>query len=160
RTIRAKIETKRRQFYKEVQKIYHTSWLGWVAVDKEAVKFAEEKSKEFSDFLKKLAEEVEKKGTEVENEELATLYRKLRDKILFRARLKSIKAVQVYLEPEDAKELLSEILNDISDKTEELKKRIEKAEKEKKQKRLRELQKELTLLQLKYEKFSKFAEMI
>ena len=76
----------------------------------EAVKFAEEKNREFSEFLKKLADEVERKGAGVKNEELAELYKKLRDKILFRSSQRSIKAIQVYLEPSDAKELLSEVL--------------------------------------------------
>jgi hypothetical protein len=75
-------------------------------------------------------------------------------------KLYSIKAIPIYLEPEDAKALLDAAIQHLSRDVEELSKRIEEAEREQKKHALKQLQQDLMYRQKLLESFKKFIETL
>jgi hypothetical protein len=100
----------------------------WVAVTEEAVREAQ-----------RVSENVRKKLAELGLAPLADRY--------------VVRAVPVYLEPEDAKELLAAAVARLSADARELKERIEEAEKEKKEKEVRKLKRKLAQVERLLDQF-------
>jgi len=154
RELARKIENLRRSFYNNCDKLFETSTLGWITVSTEGIKFAEEWNEIFTSALKNFAENyVKQKMNQLTDTKLKELYAKLYDKLLRRSNRRIVKAVKIYLEHEDAKELLNEIVTRLNDEILTLKERIKKAEEEKKKQRLRNLNVELNVKLLKLRMF-------
>jgi len=95
----------------------------WVAVTEDAVKEAQEVSKWVREELGKIPQLTTIKAVDLSRYE--------------------VKAVPIYLEPKDAKELLNAAVKSLSTDVEELKRRIEEAAKEERKSALAKLQKEV-----------------
>jgi len=152
--LKKKIENLRRYFYSQCDKLFETSTLGWVTVSEEGIKFANEWNERFRSALVTFANTlIAQKVNQASDPKLKELYTRLQNKLIARANKRIVKAVKVYIEPEDAKEILNEIVNKISDEIEEFKRRIEEAEKQKEEKKAKWLMRELTLKELKLKMF-------
>jgi len=159
--LKAKIETLRRKFYQECDKLFETSTLGWVTVSEDGIKFAQEWQETFSKTLIEFAEKLIKSKIEkAENEELKVLYSKLYSKLIERSKRKIVRTIKVYLEPEDAKELLDEIVSRLNTEVEVLRQKVKEAEEKKEKRRIYNLNKELTVKSLKLEMFKKILDKI
>jgi len=156
-----KIESLRRDFYYHCDKIFETSTLGWITTTEEGIKFAEEWNSKFAHALEVFADEyIGKKLEQVQDEELRRLYQKLYRKLRERAKSRLVKVIKVYIEPEDAKELLKEIVDRLSTELEILKRRVKEAEEKKRKSQLYRLNFELSVKELKLQMFKKKLEEI
>jgi len=114
----------------------------WIAVTDKAVKDAEEVSKWVREELNKLPIKQLRPDIDID-------------------RLYTVKAISVYLEPEDAKLLLETAIAELEEQREELERKIQEAEKEKKRKSdIRRLERELEYTKQVIEQFKKFLQQI
>jgi hypothetical protein len=142
--IASKLEGIRTEAAKMTQRVFcHVEEYGvWIAVTDEAV----EEAKRISKFVtEKLSELMPKLSQVKENVDLSRYF---------------VKAVPVYLEPEDAKELLNVAVRKLSDDVEALAEKIKKAEEEKNKKALRRLQQDYNYRRNLLEAFKKFLESL
>jgi len=137
----SRLEGIRRTAYTKIERIFaHVEEYGtWIAITEEAVKEA----KELSSWIREeLGKEPVKKALEVKGVDVDKVY--------------SVKAVTIYLEPEDAKELLNVATRHLSEDIEELAKKIAEAEKEQDKKALKRLNEDLAYKKALLESFRKF----
>ena len=127
--IASRLEGIRREAYTGIERIFaHVEELGvWIAVTDQAVEEA-----------KKLTEWIQ-----TELKKIAKLYELRPDVMNELSKRYGVKAIPVYLEPEDAKEILKKAIEACSKDVEELKQRIEEASKEKKKSYLKKLEQKL-----------------
>jgi len=152
--LKKKIENLRRNFYAQCDKLFETSTLGWVTVTEEGVKFANEWNERFKSALVTFANTlIAQKLNSTSDPKLKELYLRLQNKLIARANRRIVKAIKIYIEPEDAKELLSDIVSRLNEEVEEFKRRIEEAEKKSEEKKIKWLMRELTLRELKLKMF-------
>ena len=140
--VAARLEGIRRACYKMIEKVYAfvEEYGTWIAVTDEAV----EEAKKLSEYVKK---------------ELSGLpqLKQVKDIDLDAY---SVKAIPVYLEPEDAKELLRAAVRHLSEDVEELQAKIKKAEEEQKRSALDRLTKDLTYREALLDAFKRFLERL
>lgn len=154
--LRRKLVNLRIDFNYHRDKLFATSLLGWLTTSEEGIKFAEEWNEKFKNALKTFAETiVKKKIMETSDEKLKQLYSKLYDKLIRRAERQIVKAIKIYLEPKDAKEILNDIVTKLNDDILELKKRISEVEKEQEKSKLYRLNSMLLTLEFKRDMFDK-----
>ncbi len=132
-----KLETIRREAYRMVSRVfaYVEEYGTWIAVTEDAVREAHEVSKYVIGKL-----------TELGLSDKTSRY--------------VVKAVPIYLEPENAKELLNAAIEHLSNDVDELNRRIAEAEAEKKKKALSTLKKDLEYKQRLLEAFKNFLAQI
>jgi ribosomal protein L12E/L44/L45/RPP1/RPP2 len=123
------LQTLRWNAYSAMSRVFaYVEEYGWIAVTEEAVKEAA-----------KVSEYVRKKLAELGLGSIADRY--------------VVRAVPVYLEPNDAKELLAAAVAKLSADAAELKKKIEEAEKEKKEKEAKKLKRKLAQVERLLDQF-------
>jgi len=139
--IASHLEGLRRKCYERVSRIFaHVEDFGtWIAVTDEAV----EEAKKVSDFIKS---------------ELSKLQIDQVKKVDLNAY--SVKAIPVYLEPEDAKEILNVAIAHLSADVEKLEAKITEAEKEQKKEALRRLENNLKYKQELLNAFKRFLQTL
>jgi len=140
--VASRIEAIRRKAYEMVSKVFcYVEEMGvWIAVTEDAVREAQEVSKYVIEELSKIEALKQLKAVDLNRY--------------------SVKAVPVYLEPENAKELIYAAIRHLSADVEELAKKIEEAEKEQKRKYLAMLQKSYEYKLALLEAFKKFLSQI
>jgi hypothetical protein len=141
--VASKLEGIRAEAEKTVRRVFcHVEEYGvWIAVTDEAV----EEAKRISKFVTDKLQELMPKLSQVKNVDISRY---------------CVKAVPVYLEPEDAKELLDAAVRKLSDDVEALAEKIKKAEEEKNKKALRRLQQDYNYRRNLLEAFKKFLESL
>jgi len=137
-SIASRIEGIRREAYEKISRVFaHVEEYGvWIAVSEEAVKEAVKVSEWVRGELGKLP------IREVKNVDVDSIY--------------SVKAIPVYLEPDNARELLNVAIRHLSEDVAELEKRVAEAEREQKKSALKRLQNDLVYKQKLLESFKKF----
>jgi DNA-binding transcriptional MerR regulator len=113
----------------------------WIAVTDKAVKDAEEVSKWVKEELSKLPLKQLRPDIDID-------------------KLYAVKAIEVYLKPEDAKLLLETAIAELEEQREELERRIQEAEQEKKRSTIKKLEQELEYTKQVLEQFKKFLQQI
>jgi hypothetical protein len=113
----------------------------WIAVTDKAVKDAEELSKWVREELSKLPIKQLRPDVDIDN-------------------LYAVKAIEVYLKPEDAKLLLDTAIAELEEAKQELEKRIQQAEQEKKRSVIKKLEQELESTKQVLEQFKKFLQQL
>jgi hypothetical protein len=138
----SRLETIRRKAYDWISKVFaHVADYGvWIAVSDDAVKEAERVSRQVREELKEL------QLSQVKNIDIDRLY--------------SVKAIPIYMEPEDAKELLGAALKHLSEDVDVLKEKIKKAEEERNKRYLAQLEKDLNYKQALLESVKKYLDGI
>ena len=140
--VASRLESIRRKCYAMIEKAFaHIGEYGvWIAVSEEAI----EEVREVSEYVRS---------------ELSCLpqLRQVKDVDLDAY---SVKAIPVYLEPEDAKELLRAAVRHLSEDVEELEARIKKAEEEQKKQALLRLQQSLEYKRALLDAFKRFLERL
>jgi len=138
-----KLEGIRTEAAKMAQRVFcHVEEYGvWIAVTDEAV----EEARRISKFVTDKLSELRPKLSQVKNIDLSRYY---------------VKAVPIYLEPENAKELLDAAIRKLSEDVNELAEKIKKAEEEKNKKALRRLQQDYDHRVNLLEAFKKFLESL
>jgi len=155
------IEALRQSFYRDVRKVFHSSVLGWVAVSKDAEEIVQKYKEEVSKILIDLAENyVTKMMEKVHDQRLKQAYALLKEKLLEKAKRKYVRILKVYLEPEDAIQILSEIIERIKKEKEEIEKKLKEAEEKKKKRAIYNYRHELKVITEKLKKFEEFLKMI
>jgi site-specific DNA-adenine methylase len=141
--IASKLESIRTEAEKIARRIFcHIEEYGtWVAVTEEAV----EEAKSISKFVTQKLQELMPQLSQVKNVNISRYY---------------VKAVPVYLETEDARELLNAAIRKLSEDVNELAEKIKKAEEEKNKKVLRRLQQDYDYRRNLLEAFKKFLESL
>ena len=136
--VASRLEGIRRAAYEKISRVFaHVEEYGvWIAVSEEAVKEAVKVSEWVRGELGKLP------IREVKNVDVDSIY--------------SVKAIPVYLEPDNARELLNVAIRHLSEDVTELEKRIAEAEREQKKSALRRLQNDLVYRQNLLESFRRF----
>jgi len=139
--IASHLEGLRRKCYDRVSRIFaHVEDFGtWIAITDEAV----EEAKKVSDFIKS---------------ELSKLQIDQVKKVDLNAY--SVKAIPIYLEPEDAKEILNAAIQHLSADVEELEAKIIEAEKEQKKEALKRLESSLKYKQELLNAFKRFLQSL
>jgi hypothetical protein len=140
--VASKLEGIRREAYDMINRAFaHVEDYGvWVAVTDEAVKEAEKVSEFVREKLKSLP------LSQVKSVDIDKLY--------------SVKAIPIYMEPEDARELLETAVKHLSKDVEELEAKIKEAESQKKRKYLTQLEKDLNYKRALLEAFKKYLDTI
>jgi rubrerythrin len=113
----------------------------WIAVSEEAV----EEARRISKFVVEKLQELMPQLSQFKNVDILRYY---------------VKAIPVYLEPENAKELLDAAIKKLSEDTEELAEKIKKAENERNKKALSRLQQDYNYRRNLLEAFKKFLESL
>jgi len=127
---------------KQLGNFVHVEEFGmWIAVSDDAVKDAEEVSKWVREELSKLP--LKQLRPDINIDELYT-----------------VKALPVYLEPEDAKLLLETAIAELEEQREELEKKIREAEQEKKGSTVRRLEQDLEYTKRVLEQFKRYLQQI
>ena len=141
--IASRIEGIRRSAYAMVRRAfaYVEEFGTWIAVSEEAVEEAKKVSEWVREELSKLPLTQVKQSFNID-------------------KLYTVKAVSIYLEPEDAKELLYAAIKHLSEDVGELRQRIEEAEKEQKKSALKQLQQDLMYKQKLLETFKKYLDTL
>jgi len=136
------LEGIRRATYERIERVfaYVEEYGVWVAVTEEAVKEAQKVSEWVRSELSKLP------LNQVKNIDIDKIY--------------SVKAVPVYLEPDDAKELLNAAVTHLSADAEELERRIKEAEEQQKRSALKRLSNDLQYKRALLEAFRKYLSSI
>ena len=140
--IASRLETIRRKAYDMISRAFaHVADYGvWIAVSDEAVKEAEK----VGEYVRRELREIPL--SQVKNIDVDRLY--------------SVKAIPIYMEPEDAKELLGAALKHLSEDVGVLKEKIKKAEEEKNKRYLAQLEKDLNYKQALLESLKKYLDTI
>jgi len=140
--VASKLEGIRREAYDMINRAFaHVEDYGvWIAVTDEAVKEAEKVSEFVREKLKSLP------LSQVKNIDIDKLY--------------GVKAIPIYMEPEDARELLGVAVKHLSKDVEELEAKIKEAESQKKRKYLTQLEKDLNYKRALLEAFKKYLDTI
>ena len=140
--VASKLEGIRREAYDMINRAFaHVEDYGvWIAVTDEAVKEAEKVSEFVREKLKTLP------LSQVKSVDIDKLY--------------SVKAIPIYMEPEDARELLKAAVKHLSDDVVELEAKIKGAELQKKRKYLTQLEKDLNYKRALLEAFRKYLDTI
>jgi len=138
----SRLEGIRRKAYDMIGRAFaHVADYGvWIAVSDEAVKEAEKVSEYVRRELRELP------LGQVKNVDIDRLY--------------SVKAIPIYMEPEDAKELLGAALKHLSEDVNVLKEKIKKAEDEKNRRHLAQLERDLNYKQALLESLKKYLDSI
>ena len=141
--IASRLEGIRRKAYDEISRIFaHAEEFGtWIAVSEKAVEEARKLSEWIRDELSSLPISQVKK-----NIDLDSLY--------------SVRAVPIYLEPDDAKGLLNAAIARLSADVEELERRIREAEEQQKKTALKRLETDLNYRKALLEAFRRFLNSI
>jgi hypothetical protein len=141
--IARKLEGIRTEATKMAQRVFcHVEEYGvWIAITDEAVEEARRISKFVTDKLSELVPKL----SQVKDVDLSRYF---------------VKAVPVYLEPEDAKELLDVAVRKLSDDVATLAEKIKKAEEERNKRALRRLQQDYNYRRNLLETFKKFLESL
>jgi len=139
--IASRLEGIRRTCYSKIERIFaHVEEFGtWVAITNEAV----DEAKKVSDFIKS-----ELKALQIDQVKKVDLD------------AYSVKAIPIYLEPEDAKEILNAAIQHLSADVEELEAKIAEAEKEQKKEALKRLESSLKYKQELLNAFKRFLQTL
>jgi len=139
--VASRLEGIRRSAYTKLERVFaHVEEYGvWVAVTEKAVEEARKVNEWVREELKK---ETVRKALEAKNIDVDKLY--------------SVRAIPVYLEPENAKELLEAAIRHLSEDAEELSRRIAEAEQEQSKRALKRLSEDLEYKKALLESFKKF----
>jgi len=113
--VRSVLEGFRNRFYREISRIFHNTMYGWITVTEEGIKEAEKWNNEAIETIKTALRNV--KTLAVENRLKNALQRRF------------VKAIKIYLEVNEAKELLQEAIRKMGEEAEELQAKINNAEK-------------------------------
>jgi uncharacterized protein YlaN (UPF0358 family) len=137
----SRLEGIRRACYSKIERVFaHVESFGtWIAVTDEAV----DEAKKVSDFIKS-----ELKALQIDQVKKVDLD------------AYSVKAIPIYLEPEDAKEILNAAIAHLSADVEELEAKIAEAEKEQKKEALKRLESSLKYKQELLNAFKRFLQTI
>jgi DNA-binding transcriptional MerR regulator len=143
--VASRLEGIRRTAYDKIKQlgsfVHVKEFEKWIAVTDKAVKDAEEVSKWVREELSKLPLKQLRPDIDI-------------DKIY------TVKAIPVYLEPEDAKLLLDTAIAELEEAREELERKIQEAEQEKKRSTIKKLEQELEYTKQVLEQFKKFLQQI
>jgi hypothetical protein len=143
--VASRLEGIRRTAYDRIERLgsfaHVKEFEKWIAVTDKAVKDAEELSKWVREELSKLPLKQLRPDIDID-------------------KLYAVKAMSVYLEPEDAKLLLETAIAELEEAREELEKRIQEAEQEKKKSTVRKLEQELEYTKQVLEQFKKFLQQL
>jgi len=141
--VASRLESIRRKCYAMIEKAFANveDYGVWIAVSEEAV----EEAKKVSEYVKK---------------ELSGLPQLRQVKDVEVEKLYSVRAVPIYMEPEDAKELLGAAVRHLSADVDELEARIKKAEEEQKKQALLRLQQSLEYKRALLDAFKRFLERL
>jgi len=124
--VKSTLEGFRARAYVQMRRIFHMTSLGWVAVTEDAVKEAEE--------LNKAAIEAIKSAMAIPN-----IPDSVRERLARAFARRYFKAYKVFLEPNDAIEVLEEAIRSMSEDIEEMKQRIQKAKYESQKRQVQEM---------------------
>ena len=143
--VASRLEGIRRTAYDKIRQLgsfaYVKEFERWVAVSDKAVRDAEELSKWVREELGRLPIKQLRPDIDID-------------------KLYAVKAMPVYLEPEDAKLMLETAIAELEEAKEELERRIQEAEQEKKKSTLRKLEQELEYTKQVLEQFKKFLQQL
>jgi DNA-binding transcriptional MerR regulator len=143
--VASRLEGIRRTAYDKIKQlnsfVHVKEFEKWIAVTDKAVKDAEEVSKWVKEELSKLP--LKRLRPDIDIDKLYT-----------------VKAIPVYLEPEDAKLLLETAIAELEEQREELERKIQEAEQEKKRSTIKKLEQELEYTKQVLEQFKKFLQQI
>jgi hypothetical protein len=143
--VASRLEGIRRSAYDKIRQLgsfaHVKEFERWIAVTDKAVKDAEELSKWVREELSKLPLKQLRPDVDVD-------------------KLYAVKAIEVYLKPEDAKLLLDTAIAELEEAKEELERKIQEAEQEKKRSTLRKLEQELEYTKQVLEQFKKFLQQL
>jgi hypothetical protein len=143
--VASRLEGIRRTAYDKIRQLgsfgYVKEFEKWIGVTDKAVKDAEEVSKWIREELGKLPLKQLRPDLDI-------------DKIY------TVKAIEVYLKPEDAKLLLETAIAELEEAREELERRIQEAEQEKKKSAIKKLEQELAYTKQVLEQFKKFLQQL
>lgn len=140
--IASRLEGIRREAYERIRRVFcQVEEYGvWIAVTDEAVEEAKRVSQWIQEELKKIA----------------ALYNVRPDVMSKIAERYSVKAIPIYMEPENARELLEAAIRKMSEDVEELKERIKEASEKKKKATLRKLEQQLDYRKALLEAFKRY----
>jgi hypothetical protein len=140
--VASRLEGIRRKAYDMINRAFaHVDDYGvWIAVSDDAVKEAEDVSKYVREELKEIP------LSQVKNVDIDRLY--------------SVKAIPIYMEPEDAKELLKAALKHLSEDVSLLEEKIKKAEEEKNRRHLAQLERDLNYKRALLDSLKKYLDSI
>jgi hypothetical protein len=150
----SKLESIRRSVYEEIGKGFVNTSMGWIAVDDNGIKHANNANKRIVDELTKVVESG--KVTFRDGRVILIppfLIEKLRRTI---ANHYYVKAIRVLLYYDDAKEILEQALSQLREGIETLQQKIQEAEAEKKLASLRKYQSDRQKIERLYESFLGF----
>lgn len=143
--VASRLEGIRRTAYDKIKQLgsfaYAKEFERWIAVTDKAVRDAEELSKWIREELSKLPLKQLRPDIDID-------------------KLYAVKAVKVYLEPEDAKLLLDTAIAELEEARAELERRIQEAEQEKKKSTIKKLEQELEYTKQALEQFKKFLQQL
>jgi len=144
--VASRLEGIRRTAYDKIEKLgsfaHVKEFEKWIAVTDKAVKDAEEVSKWVREELSKLPLKQLRPDIDID-------------------KLYTVKAIEVYLEPEDAKLLLETAIAELEEQREELERKIQEAEQEKKRRSdIKRLERDLEYTKQVLEQFKKFLQQI
>ncbi|RLF08410.1 MAG: hypothetical protein DRJ60_00325 [Thermoprotei archaeon] len=137
--VRSVLEGFRNRFYREISKIFHNTYYGWIAVTEKAIEEAERWNGEAIEVIKTALRNA--KTLAVENRLKLALQRRF------------VKAVKIYMDVNDAKELLEEAIKKMSEEIEELQARINNAEKASMKKKIQKMLEDLIAKKAMFEKY-------
>jgi len=143
RDVASRLEGIRRNAYKLISRAFAfvEEFGTWIAVSEEAVEETKKVSEWIREELSKLPLQQIKTNADIN-------------------KLYSVKAIPIYLEPDDAKALLDAAVQHLSQDVGELRQRIEEAEKEQKKSALKQLQQDLMYKQKLLETFKKYLDTL
>jgi hypothetical protein len=143
--VASRLEGIRRTAYDKIKQLgsfaYVKEFERWIAVSDKAVKDAEELSKWVREELSKLPLKQLRPDIDID-------------------KLYAVKAIEVYLKPEDAKLLLETAIAELEEARQELERRIQEAEQEKKRSVIRKLEQELAYTKQVLEQFKRFLQQL
>jgi len=144
-SVASRLEGIRRTAYDKIRQLgsfgYVKEFEKWIGVTDKAVKDAEELSKWVREELSKLPLKQLRPDIDID-------------------KLYAVKAIEVYLKPEDAKLLLETAIAELEEAREELERRIQEAEQEKKRSTIKKLEQELEYTKQVLEQFKKFLQQL
>jgi hypothetical protein len=143
--VASRLEGIRRTAYDKIERLgsfaHVKEFEKWIAVTDKAVRDAEEVGKWIREELSKLPLKQLRPDIDID-------------------KLYAVKAVKVYLEPEDAKLLLDTAIAELEEARQELERRIQEAEQEKKRSTIKKLEQELEYTKQVLEQFKKFLQQL
>jgi len=137
--VRSVLEGYRNRFYREISRIFFNAEFGWITVTEEGVKEAERLNNEAIEAIK----------TAMKNTNNPAVMKRLENAL----KRRFVKAVKIYLEANEAKEILETAIRKMSEEIEELQAKINNAEKASMKKKLSQALEWLIQKKIMFEKY-------